>query len=520
MVSRDAEAWRSGARWNALLRGLRVAANHGLILMIGLASAFRPTLLSGFTRLQADPGDTLLNGYVLEHSWRWLTQSDYAGSFWSPRFFYPQTLALAYSENLLGAAPLYWLLRTVWPAMMAYQLWMMLVASLTYVSFAVVLRRLGVGMMLAALGGFVFAFGLPRVAQVGHQQLLPHLFAPWAVLAAWTFLQRSNLAAFAGLLAASFAQLLASLYLGWFLLAGLALFAAVAMLLDGEARRSVMEFSRRHWAAVMGLIAVWVGLVALLLAPYWEANRGFRRDYSEVLTLTPRPESWLASAPQGVWYGWLPEQRRETDPELWIFPGLIPLAACGLAMLQGRKRLSFVAAMTAIVLVLLAMRWGDWSAWRFVFRWIPGGAAIRAVGRVVFTVELFALIGGLVAADALLRRIRLGGMIAGVLLAVGIAEQIAIRELPSFEVAPWQARVEALKSRLTPGTAGYIDLSPDRPFWENQVTVMWAGLEANVPVVNGYSGRYPPGYPDWTRTMTDDELSAWMHGAPVVRIAP
>ena len=185
---------------------------------------FHPTLLSGFARLQTDPGDTLLNGYILEHSWRWLTQPDYVGTYWSPAFFHPQPLALAYSENLLGTAPLYWLLRLSCPPMLAYQLWMMLVTALTYVSFAAVLRRFGVGHLLAALGGFVFAFGLPRVTQIGHQQLLPHLFAPWAVLAAWRFMQRPTIGSFAGLLAASFAQLLASMYLGWFLLLGLAVF--------------------------------------------------------------------------------------------------------------------------------------------------------------------------------------------------------------------------------------------------------------------------------------------------------
>src|SRR5207253_1922805 len=129
-------------------------------------------------------------------------------------------------------------------------------------------------------------------------------------------------------------------------------------------------------------------------------NRGFRRDYAEVLALTPRPASWLASAPQGVWYGWLPRHCREADSELWIFPGAVPLAvaACGLAIEPlSRKRLVAASLLAAVILVLLASRWGDWSPWRAVYRWAPGGDAIRAVGRVVFTVELFALVGGLVA---------------------------------------------------------------------------------------------------------------------------
>jgi hypothetical protein len=488
------------------------------VLTVGLLAAFHPMLLSGFARLQTDPGDTLLNGYILEHSWQWLTHPNYCGTYWSPPFFHPQQLTLAYSENLLGTAPLYWLLRTAAAPILAYQLWMMLVTALTYVSFAAVLRRLGVGHLLAALGGFAFAFGMPRVVQIGHQQLLPHLFAPWAVLAAWAFLQRPAVGSLAGLLAASFAQLLASIYLGWFLLAALAIFGVAAVLRDREVRRSIGDFLRLHWLAVLGLVATWAGLVTLLTAPYREANHGFRRDYAEVLALTPRPVDWLATAPQSVWYVRLPFHVREAASELWIFPGMVPLAvaACGLAGLQSRKRL---LVLTAVVLALLAMRWGDWTAWRAVYRGAPGGDGIRAVGRVVFTIELFALLGGLVAVDGLLKRVRYGCAIAGLLLVLGVAEQIPVRELPSFEVAPWQARVLALRDRLTPGTVAYVELPPDRPYWEGQVTAIWAGLEANVPVVNGYSGRYPTGYPDWTRSMTDAELAAWMHGKPVARIS-
>jgi hypothetical protein len=120
-----------------------------------------------------------------------------------------------------------------------------------------------------------------------------------------------------------------------------------------------------------------------------------------------------------------------------------------------------------------------------------------------------------------LRRLRYGPVIAGLVLVLGVAEQVPVRDLPSFAVAPWQARVAALRDRLTPGTVAYVDLPADRPYWESQLTAMWAGLEAGVPVVNGYSGRYPLGYPGrGKRTMTDDELTEWLHGAPVVRTQP
>jgi hypothetical protein len=501
--------------------GLRFAkrklALHGAVLALGLLSAFHPTLLSGFASLQADPGDTLLNGYILEHSWQWLTRPDYVGSYWSPAFFHPQKLVLAYSENLLGTAPLYWLLRLAVPALTAYQLWMMLITALTYVSFAAVLRRLGVGHLLAAVGGFVFAFGSPRLIHIGHQQLLPHLFAPWAVLAGWTFLNRPTVAIFAGLLAASYAQLLAGIYLGWFTLFGLAVFAAVTLIADRELWQPLVEFGRRRWPAVLALVAVWAGLVVLLLAPYGEANRGFHRPYDEVRALTPVPTDWLSPTALSVWHGWLP---KSGVGELWLFVGFVPLviAWCGFGGPPGQVRLRTACLVTALVLVVLATRYGGLWTWKPIYRWVPGGQAIRAVGRIVFTVELFALMGGLVGLGNLLRRARFGDAIAGLILAVAIWEQLPVRSPQSFAIAPWQERVNRVREQMVPGTPSYVDLPPGRPYWESQLIAMWAGLEANVPVVNGYSGRYPAGYPDWTRSMTDDELRVWTGDAPAVRI--
>jgi hypothetical protein len=271
----------------------------------------------------------------------------------------------------------------------------------------------------------------------------------------------------------------------------------------------------------------------LLVAPYREANRSFHRPFAEVLALTPRPAAWLASAPQGVWAGWLLSEAPGESAELSLFPGFVPLALVGLAAgavmwrpaLGGRRALVTACLVTAGLLAALASRWGDWSPWHAVYRWVPGGEAIRAVGRVVFTVELFALVGALVALEGLLQRCSLSWRAAfgWALLVAGIVEQMPVRELPSFELAPWQARVAALRERMTTGTVAYVELPPGRPFWQGQLQAMWAGLEANVPVVNGYSGRYPTGYPDWTRTMTDAELHDWLAGRadsrPVVKLS-
>ena len=51
------------------------------------------------------------------------------------------------------------------------------------------------------------------------------------------------------------------------------------------------------------------------------------------------------------------------------------------------------------------------------------------------------------------------------------------------------------------------------------VVGMWAGLKANVPVANGYSGRYPKPYPLLYPRDTDAALREWFAGRFRGRVA-
>jgi hypothetical protein len=230
-----------------------------------------------------------------------------------------------------------------------------------------------------------------------------------------------------------------------------------------------------------------------------------------VLEFLPRPGAWLATAPPGPWYGLLPESARQPTDELRLFPGVVPLALAGAAALRRRDPLVAAAGLAAAGLVLLSLRWGDWSAWRLVHRHVPGADGVRAVSRVWAAVLPLALVAGLVAAGRLLAGRRWGPVAAGLLLAAGVAEQVPWRgALPSFDADVWQRRVEAVRRRMAPGAVYYVGPAPGLTDYQGQLLAMWAGLRANAPVVNGYSGRYPAGYPDWTRPMTADELRRWL----------
>src|SRR5580704_7578882 len=128
IMSNSSSHWR-GWPWLIYLAGLAG----------GMLMCFHPIILSGFQYTQADPGDPVLNHYFLEHSYRWAFDRDYPASFWSPRFFYPTSLTLAYSENLIGTAPLYWGVRLVSSAEIAWQWWILINAAANYVAMVIVL---------------------------------------------------------------------------------------------------------------------------------------------------------------------------------------------------------------------------------------------------------------------------------------------------------------------------------------------------------------------------------------------
>src|SRR6185436_3396917 len=98
-------------------------------------------------------------------------------------------------------------------------------------AFLLLRRGLRLGTVPAATGAFLFAFGGARAIHLSHAQLLPcfySILAIYALLAAF----RSPRARPGWVLAAALsvvAQLYASFYLGWFLVFGLAVLAAVAL---------------------------------------------------------------------------------------------------------------------------------------------------------------------------------------------------------------------------------------------------------------------------------------------------
>ncbi|MCI0570324.1 MAG: hypothetical protein L0Y66_06210 [Myxococcaceae bacterium] len=499
MSRADVPAFRTSARYAAVFVAF---AGWALALLL----AHHPVLLSGFQQTQGDEGDVRFVHYVLEHGWRFVRGEPAHARFWDMPMFHPALNTTAYSEVMLGVGPLYWPWRAAGiPADTAFQLWLLSVTSLNFLS-ALWLLRVGVGVvgMPAVVGALLFSAGSSRVNQANHPQLFAQFYCVLAVGALLLLLRpgtsrRAGLGWSALLVGACVAQLYAGFYWGWFL-GFFLLLAGLVALGFRDTRARLVEGLRRHGLALLGCGLL--GLVALLpLARHTldAAREVGLRDFGEVKGMLPRFATWLNMGDASWLYGWTARfhlfQRLPVEGEHRVGLGLVTftLAALGLWRMRHQPLIRVLLVVTVAGILLTSRYRGGWTPWWLIAQAVPGGDALRAVCRVGIWLLLPASLGVALA----LARFSSAGRTwtAAVLGAVCLLEQ-GVRGA-AFEVGPARADVARLAAHVAPDCRSFL-YSPTAggfPSWKYQLDAAWASLELGVPTVNGYSGKVPPGWP-------------------------
>lgn len=510
------------------MRSLSRFLLHLVAVGVGLYALFHPTIDNRFEKLQTDMGDTVLNHYLLEHTWRVVADPTYQPTLWSPTFYYPQPRVFAYSENMFGVAPVYWALRLGLPADLAFQVWMMVLSVLNYAAMAAVLRGLPVRVgerlppLLVALGGFLWAFGLPQQAAVAHPQLIARFWMPPAVYCAWRFVLTPSVAWLHGALALFFLQVTCCVNTGWFLGLGLVVFVPLAVWVHA-AWPAVRAFLRDRRRALIATVAAWGVATLAFLSPYMIANSDQGRTYGECLQHMPEFSSFLGGPPGSWWYQTLLHVRDGVSPETDLFSGFgvyfLLLAAIVAvrakrndAKVQPGRRLATTGLIAAGVMLLLTLNFGSGVSLWWLVRFLPGGLAIRAVGRVQIVVYLFLIPSVLIAfrlwlqsrwPDGWPRRLVTLAVVAVVVFEHSWNDGVA------FEKTKFYGRLDDLAALVAGQDAIYLVPRWEEHPLEASLLAMWVGMRANVPVVNGYSGRRPTDFPESER-LSDDEVKAWL----------
>jgi hypothetical protein len=507
---------------------------YGIFYFLSVLVGLYPAVLSGSSKIPFELGDFRLCQYFLEHTWQWIHNANYTGELYSPSFFFPYKNALTFSENLFGVAPIYWLLRVFSGPDIAVLGWIGVISGLNFGAMTFVLRREKVRPFLAAFGGFLFAFPMMRVVQLAHMQLLPQFCTPMALWQTWRFLRQPTIPRLCWILLLVYWQLLCGIYLGWFLLLVLAVMVMVAIVASKSIRSKFLSFLRSSWAGAIVITGLWLGGAYVFLAPYLETKHLMGgHSYESMVAYIPKLNSWVLVPPlYSFWSDVLGHLDRglPVPYEHNLFLGLVGTVAVGGGILyclgkpgsveakgveMGRRQMIGIFLLTGFMVVLLSWNISEGlSLWWFMYRFVPGGSAIRGVSRIALATLPCFLIAGLLWLDLWVeqfkdRRALQTGLLVAIVTFGMLEQRLYWPDVPALEAARRQAKIEhvelsqslkqycqvAYVSPLNPPSA---TPTPPIEIIYHQIAAMWAGLDTNIPVVNGYSGLAPPGFSmDW-----------------------
>jgi len=442
-----------------------------------------PLVLHPATTVAHDRGDPLLVTWIL---W-WSTHTvPLTAAWWNAPAFYPSTGVFAFSENLLGLAPIAWPIITITQQpLIAYNA----AFGLSYVLSGLgayflgfVLTRRHDAAFVAALA---FAFAPYRLSHQHHLQLLSSYWMPVAIAALHLYLREPR-ARWAALFAASW--LMQALACGYYLFY-LTLFAALWL----------AWFAPRHlkFRTAAVLAAAWV-VAALALAPLLlgyrsiHAEYGFARSPAEILNYSADVAGLWSAAPDSLVWRWLHGARVSSESEQFPGAAIVVLAVLAVSLAVrnriGRRDVAFYAG-AAVVMWALSLGPepklngspigipGPYAA----LASLPGFNGMRVPAR-LWMVAVVCLSACAALAVAAVPSTRIRRLVA-VAAAVGILLDGWPRAIAMFEVAPMRVTRAGAHARLV------------LPVLENETEAMYGAIAQGRPVVNGYSGYAAPQHP-------------------------
>ncbi|GAA0272554.1 hypothetical protein [Cryptosporangium japonicum] len=370
-----------------------------------------PTLKHPATTIPQDTFDPLLIAW--EIAWGGHALLTQPGALWQANVLFPEHDSFAFTDSLLGYAPLGFFGEGPTAAVVRYNIAYVLAFYLASVGGYALARRLGSAWPGAVLAGLAVGYAPWRLGQAGHL----HVLSTGGIALALAALAKGHGYSFTrgfrpeevrpGWAAAGWGLACWQITIGFgvglpfgYVLGGICLASAIGWLVTGRPRLP----KKLLIADGVGMLA-FLTITALMARPYLrvvEAHPYARRTEADLGLFSP-PFRGFLTAPETSWlWGESSARARETlvwAPEMTMLPGIFVGAAAVVGLFISswtlRQRiLLWVATAVSLVLGMGTTFLGSGElGYLLLYRYLPGWDAIRTPGRlVVWTSLLLAIL--------------------------------------------------------------------------------------------------------------------------------
>ena len=454
-----------------------------LFLFFGLYLFFYHTAVHNFDKMPGDAGDAVVINYVLEHFWLWINQIPQHQSFWNMPFYYPRENTLAYSDIMIGGAIFYVPIRFfIKNPFTSLQIWLAIICFVNYTSFYFLLRKLKYDLLSSSISAFIFAFGIMRYFKMNHLQFYvqyPMIFA----LVCISFVKQHKHIAFAGFFTFLSLQFWSVYTFGYLFCLSVILFCIISLFFKNT-REFISEFLKKYFKLIIfyGLLFI----ISLIPLAHHYLMLNIIREWDEVLYHFTDLTIWFRniSLLDNIILKYLPviQEHSETCGGIGLIASLI--AAAGLWKYEKYRNQIFISL---IFLMMLCVKYGDFSPWYFIYEYLPGANGMRVISRIYFIFLILYCFG----IANFFKHIKKKSLLILILLI------ILIEQIPSsFHTYKWsksniQNNIKAASEMIPKGCKvlyvenKYSDVKIDN-------LAIWVASINNIYSANGSSGVHQP----------------------------
>jgi hypothetical protein len=482
-----------------------------------------------FLYFPGDLGDGRLNLYFLEHAYQFFF--GHVNHFWDAPFMYPEPNTIAYSDNLLGSAPIYFLFRIFgYNIYLSYLSWYVVVTSLNYIFAYILLRKLFQDNYAPVLGAFVFAFSIALQSQLTHAQTFPRFAIPLAFLMLIQFKDTLRPKYFFLTLFSVVYQIYCGIYLGFMLAIPILVFIILIFFQNKKVIKQLFNTNKK-WVKLM-ISSIIVNF--LLLTPlyhYLERNRVPTFNYfKQIVQTVPTIKSFFYSKSGSLLWDFLSDIGNKY-PAWWdhqIFAGgiaTISLLFVFFILIKkiitnkfSIKKISsvFLLMLSGLITFLLFIRFYKITLYLLIF-FFPGYSSMRSLTRII-NIELifYAIATAFVFANMLKRKRKYSFFLFVFLLSILVVDNYYYKEGKLYRTRIQTAiertnKFDNILSKIPDKSV--ISFEPkeksDLSIYYN-IDAMLFSQKYNFRSINGYTGSCPGDYAEFWRNIDAQSRNNWL----------